>query len=179
MFIRNSWVENGMKLTQRVLLQSPAQYKTKGGSQSSSLFSLLTYTVILMWCLTFSGNFILILTAVSWATLSSVRQWGPVGGTDLMQAMKYKSCLECLQRKEMVFSHLNITICYTLVFLRTFMYVDHITIILTWELGGFGNWREMLTEWLSYQENNTKFLKLWDSKYKMNVQFSKITIFFK
>lgn len=37
----------------------------------------------------------------------------------------------------MVFSHLNITICYTLVFLRTFMHVNHITIILTWELGGF------------------------------------------
>ena len=54
-----------------------------------------------------------------------------------MQAMKYKSCLECFQRKEMVFFHLNITIRYTLVFLRTFMYVDHITIILTWELGGF------------------------------------------
>lgn len=56
-----------------------------------------------------------------------------------MQATKYKSCLECFLRKEMVFSHLNITIYYTLVFLRTFMYVDHVTIILIWELGGFGN----------------------------------------
>lgn len=64
-----------------------------------------------------------------------------------MQAIKYKSCLKCFQRKKMVFSHLNITICYTLVFLRTFMCMDHITIILTWELGGFGNWREIaLTE---------------------------------
>ena len=60
-----------------------------------------------------------------------------------MQAIKYRSCSKCFQREKMGFSCLNIIIHYILGFLRTFVYMDHITIIPVWELGGFGNWKEI------------------------------------